>query len=510
MKTNRPLLILACTFAMLTSSITLYADEETQPTAPAKPTFEPNAQSLKQYTVPQWYNDAKLGIYFHWAPFSVPAYQTEWYPKWMYNSKPNKKWGDLKRHHETTWGPLNTFGYKDFIPMFKAEKWDPEQWVKLFEEAGAKYLVSAAVHHDGFALWDSEVLPFNAADMGPRRDIVGEFCAAARKAGLKTGVSTHFGRHWCFYEFAPEYDNWDPKYSGLYGRRRAANDPPTPEDEQEWQDVLLEVINNYHPDYIFVDGGIGDGERIFGKPYFRQQFYNILSHYYNQSQQTNPDGVVLTYKREFLEPDEAVEDFERKGIAEIRTSSKWQTDEKIAVQGWCCVEGTAFWPAEYLVAVLADTVSKNGNLLLNVGPLPDGTIRQKEVDILHELGGWLKINGEAIYGTRPWIMFGEGDIAKPAADNKPVEGGQVAFSTDAVRLTQKNGSLYAICFGQTGSDITKIKCLKKGTTIGASSIENVEMLGHNGPIDWKQTDESLSVVLPEKLPCDYAIVLKIN
>ncbi len=201
--------------------------------AAAKPyRFQPTPQSLKHYQVPQWYEDAKFGIYFHWAPFSVPAYKTEWYPHWMYNPpelKRRKRFADIPQYHVKHYGPLNEFGYKDFIPMFRAEKWRPEEWVRLFKEAGAKYLISAAVHHDGFALWNSKHIPFNAAVMGPKRDIVGEYLAAVRRAGLKTGVATHYGRHWRYYTFRPEYDTWDPRYEGLYGHRRNDNDPPRPD-----------------------------------------------------------------------------------------------------------------------------------------------------------------------------------------------------------------------------------------------------------------------------------------
>ena len=188
--------------------------------------FEPTSESLENYQVPQWYQDAKFGIYFHWAPFSVAAYKTEWYPRWMYspnNIEKKAAFKDIPDHHEKTWGPRDKFGYKNFIPMFKAEKWDPDQWVALFKQAGAKYVVSAAIHHDGFALWDSEHIGWNSKNMGPKRDIVGEFTTAARKQGLKTGVSTHYGRHWSYYTFRPEYDTWNSKFAGLYGRRRGDN-----------------------------------------------------------------------------------------------------------------------------------------------------------------------------------------------------------------------------------------------------------------------------------------------
>ena len=460
--------------------------------------FEPTSESLKDYQVPQWYEDAKFGIYFHWAPFSVPAYKTEWYPRWMYSpSDMRKSFSDIPQHHIETWGPLDKFGYKDFIPMFTAARWKPNEWVELFKQAGAKYVVSAAVHHDGFALWDSKHIAFNAAVMGPKRDIVGEFTAAARQAGLKTGVSTHYGRHWKYYTFRPEYDTWDQKYEGLYGRRRNEGDPPTPQDERHWQNVLRELIDKYQPDYIFVDGGIGDGERMFKKPYFRQAFYNVLAHYYNSAKMWGK-GVVLTYKREFLEPDQAVEDFERKGLDSIRFSSKWQTDDKIAEQGWCYVKDSDFWPVEYLIAALVDTVSKNGNLLLNVGPKPDGTLRQEEVKALREIGQWLKVNGEAIYGSSPWRQFGHGNIVRPNV------------APGAVRFTVNRGLLYATCFGWPLSAVFSIEGLGTNNPISKGGIASVEMLGAGEPLVWKQTRDALEVTFPNEKPCKYAYVLKIR
>ena len=471
--------------------------------------FEPTSESLMHYQVPQWYNDAKFGIYFHWAPFSVAAYKSEWYPKWMYwpaNKKASRNMGEVREHHIKTWGSLDKFGYKDFIPMFKAEKWDPEAWVSLFKEAGAKYLVSAAVHHDGFALWDSKIIPYNSVVMGPKRDIVGEFLTAVRKSGLKTGVSTHYGRHWNFYTFRPEYDNWNPKYEGLYGHRRGDNDPPRPEDEQQWENVMNELIDNYHPDYIFVDGGIGDGERTFKKPYFRQQFYNVLAHYYNSSIVRGQE-VVLTYKRQFLNPKQAVEDFERSGLDRIQLESKWQTDDKIAINGWSYVENTGFWPTEYLIGALADIVSKNGNLLLDVGPRPDGTIRVEEMNTLKEIGKWMKINGEAIYGTHPWKKFGEGSTV--SLNGKNTDKKQ-KMGPDAVRFTTKDNNLYAICFGWPKTGKLIIHSLPAGKMLESGDINQVHMLGIEKSLTFSRDSNGLTVQLPDTKPCDYAVVLKIS
>jgi len=467
--------------------------------------FQPTHESLIGYGVPQWYQDAKFGIYMHWGPFSVPAFQTEWYPHYMYIEG-----SPVYEHHIKTWGPLDKFGYKDFIPMLTAAKFDPDAYARLFQQAGARYVAAPATHHDGFAMWDSKVIPFNAKRMGPKRDIVGELTAAVREHGLKAGVSTHYGRHWRYYTFRPNYDNWDPQYEGLYGKRRGDDDPPRPEDAQHWKDVMMELIDNYQPDYIFVDGGVIDAQVKYDKPYFTDAMYQVVADYYNRSREWNK-GVVITYKRGIMKPDEAVPDFER-ASQDLIQPWKWQSDDKVSIQGWCYVKDSGFWPVGMLIEHLMDIVSKNGNLLLSIGPKPDGTLRQQEVHALTEIGKWLRVNGEAVYGSRPWRVAGEGgEVPYTAPDYKPrnPKRRKMRMGPDAVRFTRQGDTVYATVFDWPKNGKFTIKSISKQNPIGPGGIQSVTMLGSSEKIPWRLTSEGLELSFPSRKPCDYAYVFKI-
>ena len=462
----------------------------------AKQSYDSSQESLASYGVPSWYSEGKLGIFMHLGPFSVPLHGGEWYARSMYYTEDNptmqKKpatFAQYRDYHEKTYGTRDTFGYKDFILMLKLEKFDADYYADLVEKTGAAYFAAPAVHHDGFAMWDSKVIDWNSVKMGPKRDVVGELTAAMRRKGIKAGVSTHYGRHWRYYPFREEFDTWDPANEGLYGKRRGDTDPPRPEDARHWEDVLNELVDQYQPDYIFVDGGICDGHANYKTEIFRDALRRVLARYYNKSMEWDK-GVVLTWKRDSLNLGEAVYDTEGKGLAGI-PERPWQAH--IAVGGWSYNPNTKLKPVDSILRNFVDLVSRNGNLLLNVGPMADGSLDKAQEKVLLQIGEWMRMNGEGITGSKPWKSFGFGKIDR-------YEG----YDKDAIRYTQKDGALYAwfVSWPKAG----------KVTLPEAASFDpaTIVPLGGSGKLKFTKEGDALVVDLPEKRFGKYLWGLKLT
>ncbi len=361
--------------------------------------FQASWESLEKYAVPEWYLDAKFGIFIHWGVYAVPAFGNEWYPRNMYQQG-SKEF----QHHVATYGPQSEFGYKDFIPKFQAERYDPEQWAELFRSAGAKFVVPVAEHHDGFPMYDCGLSEWCAAKMGPKRDLIGDLAAAVRRQGMVFGVSSHRAEHWWFFDGGMKFDSdvQDPRYAGLYGPARPEKEePPDKAFLDDWLARTCELVDKYQPQLVWFDWWI---EQPVFQPYLQQ----FAAYYYNRGAEWKR-GVAINYKNQAFPEQAAVFDVERGQLAGIRPLF-WQTDTSISKNSWGYVGEQDYKTAGEIVGDLIDIVSKNGALLLNIGPRPDGTIPEPEERVLREIGRWLAVNGEAIYGTRPWTRFGEGPI----------------------------------------------------------------------------------------------------
>ena len=467
---------------LLLSAVTLRAQDR----------YQANWESLSKYQTPDWFRDAKFGIFIHWGVYSVPAFGSEWYPHQMYDSTTKEF-----RHHVATYGPQKQFGYKDFIPLFKAEKWDPVKWVSLFKAAGAKYIVPVAEHHDGFAMYKTNLSKWNAVEMGPHRDVIGELSAEIRKQGLIFGLSSHRIEHWFFMGNGRHFESdvLDPKYSDFYGPAREENETMTPEYMNDWLLRSTELVNNYQPQLFWFDWWI---EQPALDPY-RKSF---AAYYYNKGLQWDK-GVVINYKYDKSYPQGvAVLDLERGKLDSVRRLP-WQTDDAVGNESWGYAQGNTFKTAQYVITNLIDIVSKNGNLLLNIGPRSDGTITDEETQVLLGTGKWLDVNGEAIYGTRPWKVYGEGPTKSASgafADQT------VPFNAKDIRFTTHGDTLYAITLGLP-AEKTIIHAL--GMTPGAGTPASIELLGSKEKLKWSLKKEGLVIEPSKTYPSESAAVYRI-
>ena len=458
--------------------------------------FQPTWESLQQnYKVPSWFVGAKFGLFMHWGLYSVPAHHNEWYEKHMYGAE--RQW------HAEHFGPQEKFGYKDFIPLFTQDKFDPEAWAELFKKSGAKFVIPTAQHHDNFAMWDSAVTPFNAKQMGPKRDLIGDLAQAVRKQGLKFGVSNHGIENFQFInppaELASQLktnhaDLYDPKWADFYNVADRS-DAACEKFLVNWYARNVELIDKYQPDMLWFDNGVD-------QRYLDPLKLRVAAYYYNRAREWGKEVSLSTKKAAYAPSNKNSEtigsiiDFEKIGARSpsgIRTGV-WQVDEPIG-STWGYTSDMRVNGAGSIISKLADTVSKNGTLLLNLSPQADGTFPTQQQDTLWEIGHWLGVNGEAIYDTHNWIKFGEG-------------GGRGEQKLN-VRFTVKDDVLYAIIHGNWPGNEAVVTSLAEGQA-PEGKIVAVTLLGSDGNLEFTQNAIGLKVKLPATAPGKYAYVLKIT
>ena len=474
--------------------------------------FEGTVESLMNYSAPEWFRDAKFGIYLHWGVYSVPA-MGEWYGRWMYQ---DNMWA--YNYHLEHYGHPSEFGYKDFIPMWKAENFNPDPLLALFKRAGAKYFTPCAVHHDNFDLWDSKYQPWNAVNMGPKKDLRGMWREATIKQGLRFGVTTHLARSYSWMNTANQsdregrlagvpYDGDDPEYDRLYHKKHediSSRGPVDPTDEwkEEWADRMKDLIDNYHPDHFYFDGAIPFSGEDYGKTGM-----DVVAHLLNHSMEVNGGKLeaVMCYKERpfngiFVDGMLTL-DYERGKSPEIR-KKPWQTDDTIGPWGYR--KGAKYKSTNAVIDKLIDIVSKNGNLLLNIPIKADGTLDDESVKILEEIGEWMEINGEGIYGTRPWYRFGDGKV-----NEIPEMGRTSLFTEKDIRFTTKDDLLYAFVMDWPVKNKTVWMKHISPNNISAGKVKSVSMLGV-GDIEWRQDRVGLYVTMPNEKPHNFAYGLKIK
>ncbi len=487
---------------LLALTLTLPARSQTPPAAAAvleqfdainaRGPFQPSWDSLHTHVDPEWFRDAKFGIYTHWGPITVatdPApSDMEWYGRQLYMPE-----HAAFKYHQQRFGDQHQVGHKDVIPHFTAEKFDAEAWADLFARAGAKFAGPVAVHHDNFAMWDSAVTRWNSKNMGPKRDITGELAAAYRKHGMKFLTSFHHGFAWRYYEPAFAYDAADGKNADLYTEPHKASDPPSPRFLNTWLAMVDEVLLKYQPDLIWFDFEL---KEVITPEYQQKMFASV----YNWAA-VNHREIGVTHKFREIHEHTGILDFER-GREDRLTPYPWLTDS--ALGPWFHHESLAYRSTDEIIDVFIDIVSKNGCLLLNVGPRADGSIPVKAQTMLLDMGAWLKINGEAIYGTRPWLVFGEGPVRMKKGGG--FTEGHDKYTAQDIRFTTKGETLYAIALDWPEDHRVVVHSLAKA----AGPISRVALLGHDGELKWSQTDEGLVINLPDQKPCNYAYAFKIT
>jgi alpha-L-fucosidase len=477
--------------------------------------FNGTAESLKDYRVPEWFRDAKFGMWAHWGPQSAAEFG-DWYARNIYiQDSPQYK------YHVETYGHPSKFGHKDICRLWKGDQFDADHLIQLYKKAGAKYFMTMGVHHDNFDLWNSKhQLRWNSVATGPKKDVVGLWHKAAQKHGLKFAVSEHLSNsyNWLAVSHGSDktgpmagtaYDGTDPAYADLYHPFPKDQPIPTQAMSREVPDSwkrqyflrIQDLIDNYQPDLLYTDGGIP----------FDEWGYKLLSHYYNANAKLHGGKCEAIYTSKSKKDADAgicILDFER-GVANDILPNPWQTDTCIG--NWHYKKAIKYKTGKTVIDMLCDIVSRNGNLMLNV-PLPNsGAPDADELKVVEEITRWMAVNSEGIYGTRPWKVSGNAAVAADGErfnerNRKNLTAGDVRFTTR--NGANGNGALYAFVMGWPEKEAV-VPTLALGGKLGVGKIRGVELLGHKGKVKFTQDETALKVELPSEKPCDHAITLKI-
>jgi len=505
MRPNLFFRISAITFFLMLCSFGVFAQLDYYPshfdTIPyPKGKFKPTDQSLKQYKYPKWFRDAKFGIWAHWGPQSVPR-QGDWYARNMYIQQGNTWETADYNDHLKRYGHPSIAGYKNIIPLWKAQKWDPAKLMALYKKAGAKYFVSMGVHHDDFFLWNSKLHKWNAVNNGPHKDVVGTWQKEAKKQGLHFGVSEHLGASYTWFQAAHSadtlgsmkgipYDGNDPKYSDLYHRKAAPNDhgwlTNNTEWQHEWYYTIQELINKYHPDLLYSDSALPFGN--IGR--------SLIAHFYNDNRAQYKGELEAVYTCKEPSQGRFVQDVER-GVMDTLSQYPWQTDTSIG--DWFYRSGQKYKSATDIIQMLVDIVSKNGNLLINVVQTPEGDLEPDMLHILNGIATWTAANGEGIYASRPWKVYGENPANAKVVKTSMFNEGKLTYNAQNIRFTTKGKTLYAFCLGKPTNNI-RILSLRKNNPYEKKTITNITLLGNKEHLNWHQEDDALVIDKPAILP----------
>jgi alpha-L-fucosidase len=484
--------------------------------------FQPSWESLGKYQCPEWLRDAKFGMWAHWSAQCVPE-MGDWYARGMYEQ------GSAQyKYHVAHYGHPSRFGFKDIDHIWKAEKWDPERLLDLYQRAGAKFFFALANHHDNFDCWGSKYHPWNSVAVGPHKDIVGIWAKAARARGMRFGVSVHASHAFRWFAVAHGSDKSGPlagvPYDGRLTKAEGRSTwwegldpqqlyctPPSPSKEPCWslagadQQYVTkffmrtkDLIDTYRPDLFMFD----DDDLPFGEVGLR-----LAAHFYNVSIQwhNGRNEAVINTRISQRQNMQAVVNMLERGIQDRLEPYPWET--ATCIGEWHYHRGIKYKTAEDVVRLLADVVSKNGVLVVNVPLRGDGSIDDEELKFVQDMAPWMAVNGEAIYGTRPWLIYGEGPMR--------VKGGQFndqaarSFTAADIRFTTKGQSLYAIAMAWPGRQAV-IRCLAKGSPLVTGDVREIRLLGHDGPLVFSRDAEGLKIQLPDAKPCKYAFAFKIT